>query len=304
MPVNASSNARTVIRPLVGLDVGSSRPPGHISEPRSDIDPDWRRARRPADSSTVPGPPGETAALDPRFADYRATGDRAIRNALVEDHRWLGRYCARRFNNTGEPSDDLLQVAMVGLVKAVNRFDPARGFAFTTFAVPTIMGELRRHFRDRTWPVRVSRRLKENYLSVKNSADELQQIMGRSPTMPELAAHCGLTIDETLDALEVGNAYRSVPLVSSQDDETHEHVEHLSVDERGFAASEAGMIVPGLLAALPSDRERQIIKLRFVDNMSQSQIAAELGLSQVHISRLLRSSLDLMRQHLASDRRR
>jgi RNA polymerase sigma-B factor len=254
--------------------------------------------------SAEAGRPDETAVVDPRFADYRATGDRAIRNALVEDHRWLGRYCVRRFKRSGEPLNDLLQVAMVGLIKAVDRFDPTLGFAFTSFAVPTIMGELRRHFRDRTWAVRAPRRLKDHLLIIKDGADQLQHVLGRSPTIPELAAHCGLTTDETLEALEAGNAYRGVPLISDDDDDSNDHTEHLAVDEPGYATSEARMVVPGLLAALPSDRERQIVKLRFVENMSQSQIAAEIGLSQVHISRLLRASLDLMRKRLTSDARR
>lgn len=242
----------------------------------------------------------EAPVLDPRFADYQATGDRTIRNALVEDHRWLARHCTRRFKNTGEPTDDLTQVAMLGLVKAVDRFDPDYGFAFTTFAVPTILGELRRHFRDRTWALRVPRRLKEHHLTIKNGADQLQHALGRSPTIPELGAHCGLTTEETLEALEAGNAYHSFPLITDDDDHDDDH-NIPSNDEPGYAASEARMLLPSLLAALPGDRERQIIKLRFVDGMSQSQIATRLGLSQVHISRLLRTSLDLMRQHLTTE---
>jgi RNA polymerase sigma-B factor len=245
------------------------------------------------------------AALDRRFAEYRSSGDRAIRNALVEDHRWLARHCLRRFKNTNEPRDDLLQVAMFGLVKAVDRFDPDYGWAFSTFAVPTINGELRRYFRDRTWAVRVPRRLKDHYLLVKNSADELQHIVGRSPTIPELADHCDLTVEETLDALEAGHAYRGVALVADNDDDQDlVDTERFGVDDPGYAASEARMVMPGLLAVLPGDRERQIVKLRFVDGLSQSRIANELGLSQVHVSRLLRSSLELMRQHLMSDRPR
>jgi RNA polymerase sigma-B factor len=287
-------------RLLVDADLGGLPQKGRTLEPRLQV-AGRRRSGQPSTAPAEPGRPDETAVLDPRFADYRATGDRAIRNALVEDHRWLARHCVRRFRNTGEPIDDLLQVAMFGLIKAVDRFDPALGFAFATFAVPTIMGELRRHFRDRTWAVRVPRRLKDHHLIIKDGADQLRHILGRSPTIPELAAHCGLTTDETLEALEAGNAYRGVPLISDQDDDPADDAEHLSVDEPGYATSEARMVVPGLLAALPSDRERQIIKLRFVDNMSQSQIAAELGISQVHISRLLRASLDLMRRHLMSD---
>jgi RNA polymerase sigma-B factor len=254
-------------------------------------------------------PPGSTAergrsrAIDPRFAGYRATGDRGIRNALIESHLWLGQHCARRFALKGEPDDDLEQVAMVGLLKAVERFDPDRGFVFSTFAVPTIVGELRRHFRDRTWAVRVPRRAKESYAKVKTVADDLHQVLGRSPTVPEIAQRADLSIEDTLDALEVGGSYRSVPLDPAEDDDGDRGVGEagrLGVEDPGYAASEARTMIPALLAALPNDRERQIVKLRFVDNMTQSQIAARFGVSQVHVSRLLRASLDRMRRQLTT----
>lgn len=243
---------------------------------------------------------------DPRFAQYRTTGDRAIRNRLVEDYRWLGLYCVRRFKHKGEPIDDLEQVAMVGLLKAVDRFDPSFGYTFSTYAVPTIIGELQRHFRDRTWARRVPRRAKDNYLAVKNVADELQPTLGRSPTIPEIAQRSGLSVEDTLEALEAGASYRSVPLdpPGEHDEDDGEGAERLGIDDPGYVAAEARMLVPGLLATLPTDRERQIIKLRFVDGMSQSQIAATLGISQVHVSRLLRTSLNLMRQRLAFEPRR
>jgi RNA polymerase sigma-B factor len=248
-----------------------------------------------------------SSAPDPRFAEYRTTGDRAIRNALVEDYRWLGLHCVRRFKHKGEPTDDLEQVAMVGLLKAVDRFDPGLGYAFSTYAVPTIVGELRRHFRDRTWARRVPRRTKDNYLAIRNIAEELHPTLGRSPTIPEIAQHAGLSVEDTLEALEAGASYRGVPLnpPGEHDDDDHgEEAERLGVDDPGYVATEARMIVPGLLATLPTDRERQIIKLRFVEDMSQSQIAAKLGISQVHVSRLLRTSLNLMRQRLAFEPRR
>jgi RNA polymerase sigma-B factor len=239
------------------------------------------------------------AAVDHRFAEYRASGDRAVRNALVEDHRWVARHCVRRFGSSSEPSDDLMQVALVGLVKAVDRFDPAYGYVFSTFAVPTVMGELRRHFRDHTWAVRVPRRVKDHHLAVKSGAEELQHMLGRSPTIPELASHCSLSVEDTLEALEAGHAYQGVPLVTDHDDD--QGTERFGVDEPGYAISEARAILPGLLAQLPSDRERRIIELRFIGNMSQTAIAAEMGVSQVHVSRLLRSSLDLMREHLLAE---
>jgi RNA polymerase sigma-B factor len=258
------------------------------------------RPARAGPAGTASG--GGSTAPDPRFVRYRASRDRALRNALVEDHRWLGLHCARRFER--KAIEDLEQVAMVGLVKAVDRFDPDFGFTFSTFAVPTIMGELRRHFRDRTWALRVPRRAKDNYLTVKAVADELQQSLGRSPNIPELAHRAGLSLEDTLEALDVGNSYRGIPLAPpgepDGDDDRGDEARRLGVDDPGYAASEARMLVPGLLAALPGDRERQIVRLRFVENMSQSQIATELGISQVHVSRLLRSSLRLMRRKLAA----
>jgi len=245
---------------------------------------------------------GATAETGPLFAEYRRTGDRAIRNTLVEQHRWLGRSCAMRFAGRGEPVDDLEQIAMEGLVKAIDRFDPGFGNTFATYAVPTIVGELRRHFRDRTWAVRVPRRLKDNHLAVKGVVEEIQHALGRSPTIPELAQWTGLSIDDTLEALEVARVYRGVSLdapgadgpgTGDQDD-----ARHLGVEDPGYARSEARTIVPELLAALPGDRERRIVKLRFVDDLSQSQIATEVGVSQVHVSRLLRNSLRLMRSRL------
>lgn len=135
-----------------------------------------------AGATAEPGSSG----TGPMFVEYRMTGDQAVRNALVEEHRWLGRHCALRFAGRGEPVDDLEQIAMEGLVKAIDRFDPSLGNTFATYAVPTIIGELRRHFRDRTWAVRVPRRLKDNHLTVKGVAEEIQHALGRSPTIPEL----------------------------------------------------------------------------------------------------------------------
>ena len=177
-----------------------------------------RRRRRPHGAPTPAGPGGGTR-LDPRFAEYRATGDRAVRNELVEDHRWLAVHCARQFARKGEPLDDLVQVAAVGILKAVDRFDPTYGTAFTTYAVPTVTGELRRHFRDRTWSVHVPRRAKDLYQSVSGVAEELSQTLMRSPTVPEIAQRSGTTVEEALEALEVRASYRGVPLATPEDDD-------------------------------------------------------------------------------------
>jgi len=239
--------------------------------------------------------------LDPRFAEYRRTGDHKVRNALIEDHRWLAVHCARRFAHKGEPLDDLVQVAMVGILKAVERFDPDFGVVFTTFAVPTAVGELRRHFRDKTWAVHVPRRAKETYQIVTGVVEELSQVLGRSPSVQEVAQQASITVEDALEALEVGGCYRGVPLSPPSDDDSHESFP-IGENDPGFDATDARMTVTDLLEALPDERERRIIQLRFFDGLTQSQIAAEIGVSQVQISRLLRASLEKMRAKLATDR--
>jgi RNA polymerase sigma-B factor len=151
---------------------------------------------------------GEKPAIDPRFAELRRTGDRKLRNALVESHRDLAVRAARRFANRGEPLDDLVQVAMVGLLKSVERFDPGRGLAFSSFAMPTITGEIKRHFRDKTWSIRVPRRTQETRLALGPVSERLQQDLGRPPTVNELAEAMNVTTDDVIEALEAGTAYR------------------------------------------------------------------------------------------------
>lgn len=245
----------------------------------------------------------DTDVLDPRFAEYRRSGDRAVRNALIEEHRWLALHCARRFDHKGEPLDDLVQVAMVGVLKAVERFDPAFGTRFSTFAVPTVVGELRRHFRDRTWSVHVPRRAKELYQTVSGVVDDLHQTLGRSPTMPEIADRAGVTVEEALQALEVSACYRGVPLAPPSDEDPID-TPTLGTEDVGYLAAEARATVGTLLAVLPGEREREIIRLRFVDGLTQSQIAVEVGVSQVQVSRLLRASLERMRHELLAERDR
>lgn len=240
---------------------------------------------------------GEKRALDPRFAEYHKTGDRKLRNEILEDHRWLAVHCARRFAHKGEPLDDLVQVAMLGMVKAIDRFDPHYGVMFTTFGVPTIVGELRRHFRDKTWTLHVPRRAKELYQVVTGVVDELHQTLGRSPTVPEIAERAGVSVEDALNALEVSGCYRGVPLAPPSDDDTADAITLGNVDP-GFGATEAKLTVHTLLKALPTERERLIVKLRFVDELTQSQIAEKVGVSQVQISRLLRASLEKMRRAL------
>lgn len=203
-------------------------------------------------------------------------------------------FCASRFARRGEPRDDLVQVALVGLVNAVNRFDPARGLLFSTFAVPTIEGELRRHFRDKTWSVHVTRRVKDASRAVASAVDDLTAALGRTPTAGEVAARTDLRQEDVLEALDVLSLQRGVPLEQGDGDDLHEGAP-LGVDDRGFASAEARTVLADLLGALPTERDRLIIQLRFVEGLTQSEIARHIGVSQVQVSRLLRTNLDRMR---------
>ena len=226
-----------------------------------------------------------------QFRAYRRGGDRAIRNALVEEHRWIASRCARRFEGRGEPLDDLVQVAVFGVLKAVERFDPERGVAFPAFAMPTVMGELRRHFRDHTWSLRVPRRLKELHVSVGRAVEELRASLGRQPTVDDLAGRLHVTAEEILEALEAGAAYRTGPLTQQDDAEVEHDPAALGAEDDGLVHADDRMAVRRLLGALPP-RERTIVYLRFFGELTQQEIADRLDMSQVHVSRLLRRSLD------------
>ena len=226
------------------------------------------------------------------FEEYRRTGDRRVRDRLVEQHAELASRCARRFANRGEPLDDLTQVAMFGLLKAVERFEPAYGTPFGGFATPTIVGELRRHFRDRTWAVRVPRRTKDLHVRIPGVIEQLSHEYGRRPTVAEIAQSLRVDEEEVLETLEAGAAYRSASLdvlieQQSQVDESYGIAEH----------SDNREVIMQLMKTLPA-RERRIVYLRFFEELSQSEIAERLGISQVHVSRLLRSSLSSMRGEL------
>jgi RNA polymerase sigma-B factor len=229
-----------------------------------------------------------------QFKAYRRNGDRAMRNALVEEHRWIAFRCARRFQGRGEPLDDLVQVALFGVLKAVERFDPERGVAFPAFAMPTVLGELRRHFRDHTWSLRVPRRLKELHISVGRAVEELRGSLGRQPTVDELALQLHVTEEEVLEALEAGAAYRTGTLTPHDDAEAEHHSAALGADDAGLVQADDRMAVRRLLGAL-APRERTIVYLRFFGELTQQEIAERLGMSQVHVSRLLRQSLHQLR---------
>jgi len=226
----------------------------------------------------------------------------AIRDQLVRMHLPLVEYLARRFRNRGEPLDDLVQVATIGLIKSVDRFDPDRGVEFSTYATPTIVGEIKRHFRDKGWAIRVPRRLQELKLSLTKATSELSQSLGRSPTVAEIAAHLQMSEEEVLEGLESANAYSAVSLDApdSGDDEAPAVADTLGVQDESLEGVEYRESLKPLLEKLPP-REKRILLLRFFGNMTQSQIAIELGISQMHVSRLLARTLAQLRRGLLED---
>ncbi len=229
--------------------------------------------------------------------DVRRT---AARDALVEQHLPLVEHLARRFRNRGEPYDDLVQVATIGLIKSVDRFDLERGVEFSTYATPTIVGEIKRHFRDKGWAVRVPRRLQELRLSLASATGELSQKQGRSPTVSELATHMRLTDEEVLEGLESANAYSTLSLDagdSGSGDEPMPVADTLGAEDESLEGVEYRESLKPMLEQLPP-REKKILMLRFFKNMTQSEIATEIGISQMHVSRLLARTLAQLREGL------
>ncbi|MBA2528459.1 MAG: RNA polymerase sigma factor SigF [Euzebyales bacterium] len=231
------------------------------------------------------------------FADLRSSGDPTKREQLARLHLPLVEYLAKRFKDRGEPLDDLIQVGSVGLLKAIDRFDLGRGVEFSTYATPTIVGELKRYFRDKGWAVRVPRRLQELSLRLNKLIAQLTQDLGRSPTVPELAKAAGVSEDEVLEALESGQAYSTTSLDAPSGDDADAPMrmdrigeEDLRLDNLEYFASLAPLI-----EQLP-ERERTILYLRFFKGMTQSKIAEHVGISQMHVSRLLTRILEFLRQ--------
>jgi RNA polymerase sigma-B factor len=224
----------------------------------------------------------------------------AARDELVTMHLPLAAFLARRFRDRGESLDDLTQVATVGLIKAVDRFEPDRGVQFSTFATPTMVGEIKRHFRDKGWAIRVPRRLQELRLAITRATAELSQATGRSPTVAELATHLGVSDEEVLEGMESAQAYATLSLDASSSDGTEDGgtlADTLGDHDHRLAMVEARQTLNPLLAGL-APRERAIIHMRFFENMTQSQIAEQVGVSQMHVSRLLAKSLAQMRTEL------
>jgi RNA polymerase sigma-B factor len=226
--------------------------------------------------------------------------DRAdLRTQAIEDNLGLAQRLARRFRDRGEPVDDLIQVAMVGLLNAVDGYDPQRGCEFGGYATPTIVGEIRRYFRDKGWRIKVPRRLQELRIQVNRAKVELSQTMAASPTTADIARHLELDPDAVAEAIEVARLYNPISLSAPAGPDTDLGIaDPLGDEDPGMAAVENRESVKPLLAALP-ERERRILTMRFFHEMTQSQIAAELGISQMHVSRLLAQTLQKLRGQLA-----
>jgi len=233
-------------------------------------------------------------AGDPRREDAR--------NMLVTLHQPLVEHLARRFRNRGEPYDDLVQVATIGLIKAIDRYDPGRGVEFSTYATPTIVGEIKRWFRDKGWAVRVPRRLQELRLAIGSATGALTQELGRSPTVAELANRLGSSEDDILEGLESANAYSTLSLDAPDAGEAEgpSVLDMLGTEDSALEGVENREALKPLLSRLP-ERERRILLLRFFAGMTQSQIATEVGISQMHVSRLLARTLARLRKGLLAD---
>lgn len=211
------------------------------------------------------------------------------------EHLPLVRGLARRYADRGEPLDDLVQVGTIGLIKAIDRFEPERGFKLASFATPTILGEIRRHFRDRSWTIRVPRGLQEARAQISHAVTQLSAENGRSPSVREIAESTGLSMDDVLDALAAGSAQRPGPLASPGSEGDEDAGAVVGVEEQGYEQAEARVTLDAGLAALPA-RERVILHLRFEEGLTQSQIAERVGVSQMHVSRLIRRALEALRE--------
>ncbi len=235
-------------------------------------------------------------ALLPLFR--RAAEDPDARKRLVARYHPLARYLARRFRGRGEPLDDLVQVASLGLLNAIDRFDADRGIRFTTFAAATIVGELKRHFRDKGWAVRVPRRLQELSLEMNRVLPEMAQLLGRMPTVSELAERLDVDVDEIVEAMDAAQAYTSSSLDAPLSDGELTAADMLGADDPSIAMLDEWADISPALAALPP-RERQVLYLRFYEGRTQSEIADEIGVSQMHVSRILSQTIQALRK--ASD---
>jgi RNA polymerase sigma-B factor len=242
----------------------------------------------------------ERREVDRLLREYHRTRDHRLRSDLVERLMPLARSLALRLNHSGESLDDLVQVAALGLVKAIDRFDPERGFAFTSFATPTILGELRRHLRDTAWALRVPRELQERALAVSRCANELTTSLGRPPTAAQIADATGMALEDVVEARAAGTARHAIsiyrPLTDGEDEPL---ADVLGAVDPGYGMAEDALTSERLLAALPL-REREILRLRYEEELTQWEIGERVGCSQMHVSRLIRQSLAHLREVAAA----
>jgi RNA polymerase sigma-B factor len=253
----------------------------------------------PPRPSCVDGRRGDTSLL----TKYAQTRDPALREQLVDRYLPLARYAASKFAHGSEPFEDLLQVASLGLLKAIDRYDPNNGAAFSSFALPTMNGELRRHFRDRGWAVRPPRDLLEDSLRVERAARLLEARGRHAPTIQDLAEETGLTVEEVLDAREALTARHATSLSSPGGADDHERFtieDRLGRADPGFQRAEQRATIDALARVLPS-RDRRIVELRFIDDLTQAEIGQRVGLSQMHVSRILRDAINKLRHAAARD---
>jgi RNA polymerase sigma-B factor len=234
---------------------------------------------------------------------YHVQGDLAARERLIEQHMSLVRSLARRYAYRGEQLEDLVQIGAIGLIKAIDRFDLDRGVELTTYATPNIIGEIKRHFRDRAWSVRVPRGLQELNVQVSRLVEQLTVQLGRSPTISELAEAAGAEEEEVLEALESGRAYSSLSLSAGSGGDGEQELDPLEsigeVEHQYEVSEDRAVLAPGFRAL--DERERRILQLRFFEGLTQSQIAEQVGVSQMHVSRLIRRSLEKIRETIAED---
>jgi RNA polymerase sigma-B factor len=244
----------------------------------------------------------QNAFLFDRFRDVSAVEASRLeaRDGLVSLHLPLVEHCARRFRNRGEPFEDLVQVGTIGLIKSIDRFELDRGVEFSTYATPTIIGEIKRHFRDKGWAIRVPRRLQELRMQIGTATAELTQALGRSPTPREIAEALGCSVEEIVEGIESSHAYSTLSLDATDDgseDGGISMLDMMGLDDEELEQIEIRESIKPLLEALPA-REKRILLLRFFKNKTQSEIAAEIGVSQMHVSRLLSRTLDQLRASL------
>jgi len=228
---------------------------------------------------------------------YHRHGDQSARDELVERLLPLARRMARRYKRSDEPLDDLIQVATLGLIKAIDRFDPARETAFSSYAVPTMLGELKRYFRDHGWAVHVPRGMQERVMAVDGAVRELSRSLGRSPSVPEIAEALNTGAELVLEAMEASSAYDAVSLDAfrfGEDGEGETYAESIGFDDERFDLVEYGATIAPTLQALPA-RDRIVLHLRFAEDLTQAEIAERVGVSQMHVSRLIRRALDRLR---------